>query len=143
MAATHTATAHTSARTSARRKVLWTLQILIAAFLLFASAMPKFAGQVDAVETFAKLGWPDWTRYAVGAVEAAGAIGLVIPRLAGLAATGLVGLMVGAVLTQLLVLVPAWAAFPAVLGVIFAVVAYDRREETRSLLRSLPRSPKR
>ncbi|GAA1581424.1 hypothetical protein GCM10009678_75280 [Actinomadura kijaniata] len=140
MAATQTATARPAARpatrTSTRRKVLWALQILIAAFLLFASAMPKFAGQVDAIETFAKLGWPEWTRYAVGAVEAAGAIGLVIPRLAGLAAAGLVGLMVGAVLTQLLVLVPAWAAFPAVLGVIFAVIAYDRREETRSLLRS-------
>src|SRR5688572_23936803 len=71
------------------RRVLWGAQILIAAFLLFASGLPKLVGQADAVESFAALGWNDFMRYFVGVVEVAGAIGLVIPRLAGLAATGL------------------------------------------------------
>ncbi|MGI8333738.1 DoxX family protein [Actinomadura scrupuli] len=133
-----TAPATPTTRTALRR-TLWVLQILIAAFLLVASAMPKFVGQKDAVESFAKIGWGQWFRYVTGAVEAAGAIGLVIPRLAGLAATGLIGLMIGAILTQILVLVPAFALLPAGFAVVFALIAYDRRAETRQLLHSLRR----
>ncbi|MFB4319576.1 DoxX family protein [Actinomadura sp. 21ATH] len=133
------ASASVTGKTSVRRRVLWGFQILIGAFLLFGSAMPKFAGQADAVETFVRLGWHDGMRYFVGAVEAAGAIGLVIPRLAGAAATGLIGLMVGAALTQILVIEPAWALLPAVFGVIFALVAWDRRAETRALVNGLKR----
>src|SRR3954449_9785673 len=100
------------ATTNRRRAVdiiLWTVQILLAAFLLVASAAPKFAGQRDAVETFTKIGWGQWFRYFTGTCEAAGAIGLLIPRLATPAAIGLVGLMIGAILTQVLVLAPVWA----------------------------------
>jgi uncharacterized membrane protein len=122
---------------TALRRTLWVLQILIAVFLLVASALPKFVGQKDAIESFAKIGWGQWFRYVTGAVEAAGAIGLVIPRLAGLAATGLIGLMIGAILTQVLVLVPAFALLPAGFAVVFALIAYDRRTETRQLLHSL------
>ncbi|RSN52763.1 DoxX family protein [Actinomadura sp. WAC 06369] len=121
------------------RRVLWGAQILIAAFLLVASGLPKFVGQADAVETFAALGWNDFMRYFVGAVEVAGAVGLVIPRLAGLAAIGLIGLMIGAALTQLLVIESAWALFPVALGAVFAAVAWDRRADTRALLAD-PRS---
>ncbi|MEV0406127.1 DoxX family protein [Actinoallomurus sp. NPDC050550] len=105
---------------------MWTIQILLAAFLLIASAAPKFAGQRDAVETFAKIGWGQWFRYVTGTVEAAGAIGLLIPRLAAWAALGLIGLMIGAILTQVLVLQPAWALLPVVFGVAFAVIARVR-----------------
>ncbi|GAA4603915.1 hypothetical protein GCM10023195_13120 [Actinoallomurus liliacearum] len=111
---------------------LWTIQILLAAFLLIASAAPKFAGQRDAVETFAKIGWGQWFRYVTGVVEAAGAIGLLIPRLAAWAALGLIGLMIGAVITQVLVLVPAFAALPAVFGVLFAVIARVRMAQAVS-----------
>jgi putative oxidoreductase len=107
--------------------ILWALQILLAAFLLIASAAPKFAGQRDAVESFAKIGWGQWFRYFTGACEAGGAIGLLIPRLASAAATGLIGVMIGATLTQLLVLDPALALFPVVLGVLFAIIAWYRR----------------
>ncbi|POM27232.1 hypothetical protein BTM25_16430 [Actinomadura rubteroloni] len=110
------------------RRVLWGVRIVLALFLLVASALPKFAGQKDAVETFAKIGWGQWLRYFTGAAEAAGAIGLVVPRLAGAAAVGLIGLMIGAALTQILVLSPAWALFPAALAVVFALIAYDRRD---------------
>ncbi|MCQ0011585.1 DoxX family protein [Actinomadura madurae] len=53
------------------RRVLWGAQIFIAAFLLFASALPKFAGQAEAVRTFEEIGWGQWFRYVTGAVEAA------------------------------------------------------------------------
>ncbi|MEV3924732.1 DoxX family protein [Actinomadura coerulea] len=148
-AQTHTATRVTATRpTTARsssgdrrtlRKVLWGAQILLAAFLFFASALPKFAGQADAVRTIEEIGWGQWLRYLTGAVEAAGAIGLVVPRLAGLAATGLIGLMAGAALTQLLVLEPAWALLPVAFAVVFAAVAWDRRAESRQVLRLLKR----
>ncbi|NDU75364.1 DoxX family protein [Actinomadura sp. DSM 109109] len=141
-AQTHT-TARTPARTAATsgegrrtlRRVLWGGQILLAAFLLVASALPKFAGQADAVRTFEEIGWGQWLRYVTGTVEAAGAIGLVVPRLAGLAAAGLIGLMGGAALTQLLVLEPAWALLPAGFAVVLAAVAWDRRTESREVLR--------
>jgi uncharacterized membrane protein len=123
----------------ALRRTLWGFQILLAVFLLVASGLPKLAGQVDAVETFAKMGWGDGMRYFVGVVEIAGAIGLVIPRLAGAAAIGLIGLMIGAALTQILVLEPALALLPVVFGVVFALVAWDRRRETGALLKSLKR----
>ena len=144
-AQTHTAapaarvTAASAGERRTLRKVLWGAQILLAAFLFFASALPKFAGQADAVATFDEIGWGQWFRYVTGAVEAAGAIGLVVPRLAGLAATGLIGLMAGAALTQLLVLEPAWALLPLGFAVVFAAVAWDRRAESRAVLRSLKR----
>jgi putative oxidoreductase len=108
---------------------LWSLQIFFAAFLLIVSAAPKFAGQRDAVESFAKIGWGQWFRYFTGTVEAAGAIGLLIPRLTTFAAVGLIGLMIGAVLTQILVLAPVWALMPAVFGVLFGVIAWHRRSQ--------------
>ncbi|KAB2362914.1 DoxX family protein [Actinomadura montaniterrae] len=131
------ATGTVEGRRRVLRRALWAAQSLIAAFLFFASAMPKFAGQADAVETFTRIGWGQWFRYVTGAVEAAGAIGLVVPRLAGFAATALIGLLAGAVLTHLLVLDAAWALFPAALAAVCAVIAWDRRAETRDLLRSV------
>ncbi|NEA23044.1 DoxX family protein [Actinomadura bangladeshensis] len=142
----HTAPATTASTTATdnaghgtRRKVLWGAQILLAAFLLIGSGLPKLVGQADAVETFELIGWGQWFRYVTGVIEVAGAVGLVIPRLAGLAATALIGLMAGAVLTQILVIEPAWSILPAAFAVVFAAIAHDRRAETRQVLRSLKR----
>jgi putative oxidoreductase len=132
-------TATLSAPTTTNRRratdiTLWTVQILLAAFLLFASAAPKFAGQRDAVETFTKIGWGQWLRYFTGTCEAAGAIGLLIPRLATPAAIGLIGLMIGAALTQVLVLAPVWALLPAGYAVLFVIIARYRRPQATVLL---------
>ncbi|MFF3257227.1 DoxX family protein [Actinacidiphila glaucinigra] len=136
VATSRSATAH---KQLTLRRTLWVLQILIAAFLLLGSAMPKFVGQKDAIDTFAQIGWGQWLRYVTGTAEAAGALGLVVPRLAGLAATGLTALMFGAILTHVVVLTPMYALLPAVLAAIFVVIVYDRRTETKTLLRSLQR----
>ncbi|MFG2006340.1 DoxX family protein [Spirillospora sp. NPDC048911] len=139
MAATLAPTAPATDRRTARR-VLWGLQIVIGLFLVIVSALPKFAGQKDAVETFVKIGWGEWFRYFTGAVELAGGIALLIPRLAGAAATGLIGVMIGAIIAQCTALdAPELSFLPAVFGVIFAVIAWNRRAETRALIRTVTR----
>jgi uncharacterized membrane protein len=79
-----------------------------------------------------------WLRYLTGAFELAGAIGLLIPRLRGLAAVGLVGLMIGATIANVAV-APATAPFTVLLGGVFAWIAWQRRLETYDLVRVLKR----
>ncbi|MCA1675103.1 MAG: DoxX family protein [Actinobacteria bacterium] len=66
-------------------------------------------------------------------LELASAIGLRIPRLSGLAALGLAGVMVGAVITHLTVLPPAaFALFLAFLRVVFGLIAWGRWSRTNA-----------
>ncbi len=100
---------------------------------MLAAASPKLAGQQYAVEMFTQIGAGQWFRYLVGALELAGAIGLLIPRLAGLVALGLAGVMVGAVLTQVLVLDSAVMALtPGFLGVVLGLIAWRRWPQTKT-----------
>ena len=122
-------------RTRALTRTLWTAQILLGVFFIVASAGPKLFGEAYAVQIFTEIGAGQWFRYAIGVIELAGGIGLLVPRLAGLAALGLVGLMVGATITQIWVLdQPVMAATPVVLGVVFALIAWARRAEIRDLV---------
>src|SRR3954469_12424046 len=122
MSATHTAPAPAVTERRALRTALWVIQVLLAAFFVFA-ATAKLSGQKDAVETFTKLGLGQWFRYLTGACELAGGLGLLIPRLSGLAALGLVGVMIGATITNLVVLAPAVAPMTVLLGAVFALIA--------------------
>ncbi|MCY7342627.1 MAG: DoxX family protein [Pseudonocardia sp.] len=118
---------------------LWTLQVLIAVFFLVAAAGPKLLGDPIAVQLFSELGG-QWFRYVIGVIELTGAIGLLVPRLAGPAALGLVGLMIGAVITQVFWFgSPVSTIAPAVLGVMVAFVAWQRRSEIRPGLTRTPR----
>ncbi|WP_329414991.1 DoxX family protein [Nocardia vinacea] len=113
---------------------LWVLQGLLAAFFAFASATPKLIGESSAVEGFDLIGAGDWFRYFVGAVELAGAIGLVIPRLSGLAAIGLSLTMIGAAYTNAFVVDGYWPVYtPLILLVLFVFIAWGRRDETKWL----------
>jgi putative oxidoreductase len=96
-------------------KTIWAIQIVLAAFFIFLGSV-KLAGQRDVVEQYAQIGLGQWLRYLTGSSELAGGIGLLIPRLAAAAATGLVGLMIGATVTNLLVIGPGAAVVTAVLG---------------------------
>ena len=117
----------------AAHRALWVLQILLGVFFVVASAAPKFLGEAYAVEIFAQIGAGDWFRYVIGVVELAGGIGLMVSRLAGPAAVGLMGLMIGAAYTQAVVLdAPAMITSPAVFFVLFAVIAWGRRESIRA-----------
>jgi putative oxidoreductase len=115
-------------------RTLRALQGLLGVFLIVASAAPKLAGETNAVQTFDDMGAATWFRYFVGLVELAGGIGLLVPRLAGLAAAGLALLMVGATATQLFVLHGgALALTPVIIGAMCVFIAWGRRESIRRL----------
>jgi putative oxidoreductase len=134
-----TATTATVATVASGRRVLhrtvWALQILVGVFFVVASAAPKLLGDPYAVGMFAEIGAGDWFRYLVGGLELAGGVGLLVPRLAGAAALGLVGLMIGATYTQVTVFdAPATTVTPIVLGVVCAGIAWARRDGIRALV---------
>ena len=110
---------------------LWVLQVLLA--LQFAMAgLAKVIGDPAMVEMFATIGIGQWFRYVVGALEIAGAVGVLVPRFSGLAAIGLVCLMAGATLTNLFVLgASPWLTVGLLL--VGALVAWGRWPRTRAL----------
>jgi uncharacterized membrane protein len=108
--------------------LLWTIQALLAALFLFAGIM-KFvmpAEQLTAQSPFSA----EFIRF-IGVAEVLGGLGLILPgltriqtRLAPLAATGLVLIMIGA--TAITVRLGLGALFPFGIGVLAAFVAYGR-----------------
>jgi uncharacterized membrane protein YphA (DoxX/SURF4 family) len=71
------------------------------ALVFLATGVMKLVPGSPAGEAFETWGYPVWFRYFVGGCEVAGAIGLLVPRLAPFAAAGLVLLMGGATVTHL------------------------------------------
>lgn len=130
-------------RTPYDRSVLnlafWLLQVALAAYLVIYSAIPLYQGGEYNIETFDRIGFGQWFRYFTATVETAGAVGLLIPPLCGLAALGLVGVMLGAITTELTVRSAAGAVLPAELLVLFALVAWYRWPQTRELPQVLSR----
>jgi uncharacterized membrane protein YphA (DoxX/SURF4 family) len=116
---------------------LWVLQAVLA-FQFAGGGLAKLAGSPALVELFADIGAGQWLRYVVGALEVAGAVGLLVPRLSGLAALGLAALMVGATVTNLFIIGERpW--LPVGLLLLAAVVAWGRRSRTRALVTSVRR----
>lgn len=91
-----------TAQRSGKRKAiaLWVLSGVLAAVYLMAGGS-KLTGAEQHVQNFARWGWPDWMRLAVGTVETSSAILLLVPRLAWVAASVLVLVMAGATFTHL------------------------------------------
>ncbi len=114
--------------------VLWALQLLLAAYFVYSGV--SLLGD-DFVGKFDKIGFGQWLRYVTGVLELAGALGLLVPRLCGLAGLGLVGVMAGAVGTELVILGDTdGAMLPAILLALAAVVAWFRRDTVRALLQT-------
>jgi len=111
---------------------LWILQLFLASQFGMTGLM-KLSGNELMVDMFNDIGAGQWFRYLVGALEVAGALGLLIPRLCGLAALGLVGVMTGAVVTNIFVLgYSPVVALAYLLGA--GLVAWFRRPAIRELL---------
>lgn len=128
-----------SGHSGVQNVLLWAVQILLAAYFVY-SAMTILTSQPGVVGLFTTIGLGQWFQYLVGALELAGAVGLLIPRLCGLAALGLASLMAGVVIAHLTVLPPATQAlFPAALGLLFALVSSARWPQTKALLAMLRR----
>ena len=114
------------------------LQVLLAAVLLNAG-IGKYAGEAGPVETFDQVGLGQWFRYLIGTIEIASGVGLLIPRIAGVAALAGGSVLVGAVATEAFVLTDGNPTTPAILVVLLAIVAWHHRARTRTLLaRALP-----
>jgi hypothetical protein len=112
------------------------LQALAAATFVLA-AVPKVTSDPLAVAGFDAIGFGDWFRYLIGTLEIAGPLPLLIPRLCGLAGLAFVGLMIGAVVTQIVVFDGAFVVPPAITSVIVAIIAWGRRERTAALIASV------
>ncbi|MFE3590136.1 DoxX family protein [Streptomyces niveus] len=111
-----------------------TLQIVLALFLAIPSAGPKLNGHSVAAESFDAIGFGDWFMYLTGALELAGAVALLIPILSGVSAIALIGLMIGAFITQMTVFDGENALTPVIFLVLFAVVARVRWHRTVELV---------
>src|SRR5215813_12603480 len=96
MIATRTVSGSIDAGTPASRRrvgnvALWSLQVVTAAVFVMA-AVPKLTADPQAVAGFTALGLGTSGMYLIGALEIAGAVALLIPRLAGLAGVAFIGL---------------------------------------------------
>ena len=111
---------------------LWVLQVLAALAFLAAGTM-KLVGGPEVEATFEQIGFGQGLRYLTGGLEVLGGALLLVPRLAGVGALLLAGVMVGAVFTHLALI--GGSALPALvlLGVV-CVIAWGRRERTLGLL---------
>ncbi|MFG3283281.1 DoxX family protein [Streptomyces sp. NPDC048111] len=134
MSSTATATAIRVKPSKSVVRTVWTLQILLGAFFALGSALPKLLALPSATVAFDAIGAGHWLMYLTGLVELAGAIGLLIRRLAGTAATALIVFLACAFATQLTALHGENAGTPLLFMVPLAVIAWNRRAEVAQLL---------
>lgn len=113
-------------------KVLWTLQILVAALFLFAGGV-KLLTPVEEMLKQMPSPLPGWFLQFIGVCEVLGGVGLILPAalrikpgLTPLAASGLVIIMIGATVLTIAGGMGSTAAFSAVVGILAAFIAYGR-----------------
>ncbi|WP_181767534.1 DoxX family protein [Streptomyces albidus (ex Kaewkla and Franco 2022)] len=117
--------------------VLWALQLYLAYFMVTTGAIPALTADPGAKETFQDIGFGLWFMYLTGTLELLGAIALLTPWTAGLAALGLMGVMAGAVTTHLTLYDGRGVETPAMILIPLALVALGRRSNVTSLLNRL------
>ena len=110
--------------TGAARIGLWAVRIVLSAQFVVGGVL-KLTADPPMVAMFDDIGAGQGLRLLVGVCEVAGGVGLLVPRLFRLAATGLVLLMVGAAVTNVVALQIS-PAVPLVLLVLATVVAVAR-----------------
>jgi putative oxidoreductase len=114
---------------------LWILQIGAAGLFLMVGFL-KLSGDPRMVALFEAIGLGQWFRYVTGSLEVLGALLLLIPRLSGLGALLLMGVMLGAVPTHLFV-VGGSPLQAIILLIVTGVVAWGRRKRTMNILAGL------
>ncbi|WP_274626869.1 DoxX family protein [Arvimicrobium flavum] len=82
-------------------KLGWVLTGLYALFMLVASVAPKLVGASVATETMLQLGWPDGYVLMIGIIELACVLLYLYPRTSVLGAVLTMGLLGGAMATQI------------------------------------------
>jgi hypothetical protein len=114
----------------------WVLSFLIAAFLIFASALAKFTEWEGKATMFEKMGYSTETMFKVGIVEVALAILFLVPRTAFLGAVLLTGYLGGATATHVRVEEPFF--FPIIVGIVVWIALGLRRPELFALALGAP-----
>jgi putative oxidoreductase len=107
---------------------LWIVSILLAAMFLFSGGI-KLLHPEQVKPMFVKYGYAAWFATFIGTCEALGALGLLIPRLAALAAAGLAIIMAGAVYTHLNHQEYSHGMVPLVLLIMLVGVCFARVQE--------------
>jgi putative oxidoreductase len=108
---------------------LWSLRILMAALFLFAAVM-KLSGQPMMVDEFNTIGLGQWFRLLTGALEAAGAIAILLPSVSVFGAILLLAVDAGAFVAQIAILHVDWIHV-VVIGALLATVIYLQRDQLR------------
>lgn len=116
-----------------RNRILWTVQIVLAALFLFGGVTKLV---MDSAALTADSGLPAAFLRFIGVCEALGALGLILPwalsirrELTPIAAGCLVIIMVGAVVTTALTMSLLAALLPLTTGVLLAAVGYARWQQ--------------
>ena len=104
--------------------------ILAAVFLMFGAG--KFIDPVKWTDKFVAWGLPEWFVSVSGFLEIAGAIGLLIPVIRGLAGIGLALFMVGAVGTHIVHAEIGMIFVASAILIASAIVGWKRLPETRA-----------
>ena len=115
-----------------KKIAIWVVSILLAGLFLFAGA-PKLLTPEKIRPMFAQYGYAAWFMTFIGCSEVLGAIGLLIPRVAALAAAGLSIIMVGAVYTLASHHEFKQAVTPVVVLVLLVAVGHARMKEAKKL----------
>ncbi len=114
-----------------KKIALWVVSILLAALFLFAG-VPKLLVPAKVGPMFIQFGYSLWFMTFIGICEGLGAIGLLVPRLAALAATGLSIIMIGVFYTLVSHHQGLQAITPVVVFVLLVAVGYVRFKEART-----------
>ena len=117
---------------------VWTGRVLTALFALFmlgASVAPKLLGMPIAEETMAQLGWPPGWAFRIGLIELACLALYLIPRTSVLGAVLFMGLLGGAMATQIRAESPLYShiLFSLYLGLLMWGGLWLRDEKLRAL----------
>ena len=110
--------------------LIWTLTTLLALPMILAGGA-KLAGVEALHQSFQLIGLPTWFGYFIGAAELAAGIALFLPRLAALAALGLIPIMLGATWFHLVYAIPS--ALPAIIFTLLSAYIARHRWSTNAI----------
>ena len=119
------------ARGRAALVALWLTQIALAAMFTFAGGL-KLTGAPEMVGLFDAIGVGQWFRYVTGSIEIVSAVALLVPAWAAFGALLLIPTMIGAVATHLFIV--GGSAVPATVLLIGSLaIAWARRDQLASV----------
>lgn len=110
---------------SADSVVVWILSVLLAALFATTGIAKLIGSEPLSFQAAAMRGFPGWIRVVVGVTELVGAIGLLVPSVAAIAASLLALLMIPATLTQWISGQPG-SFVPVVVFVLLLLIAWRR-----------------